>query len=427
MLKDYWSKLRMLSRDAWLLLATSALLGFTVFGGIYTVLLNLYLLRLGYGARFIGLVNGIGLLTTGVFSLPIGVLSERVGKRRMLIASMGLAAIGFVALPCAEWAPAALRSLWLLATCFVGKLGITVFAVNGSPFLIAATSERERSHAFSLSFMLVAVGGFLGSLVASFVPGVFAALFRTSLQDPAPYGYTLMAAGALFFAGIPLFAATRPSAQSSHQRVDQPRGKAPVALIAVLSLVVLLLAVGESAASTFSNVYLDKGLSVATSRIGTLAALAQLLALPAALAMPLLADRIGTGKTALFGSVARALCLLPMAFFAHWLAVGGGYIGVTVLASFARPASIAFQQACVRPRWRTAMSGATGMASGLGFAAAALGGGYLVAAVGYRGLFLAGTAVSLVGVLVFWACFVAPVRGVTREAANALSEGAAAR
>jgi hypothetical protein len=67
------------------------------------------------------------------------------------------------------------------------------------------------------------------------------------------------------------------------------------------------------------------------------------------------------------------------------------------------------------------------MASGLGFAAAALGGGYLVAAVGYRGLFLAGTAVSLVGVLVFWACFVAPGRGVTREAANALSEGAAAR
>ena len=51
MFKEYVSKLRLLSRDIWLLLATSALLGFTVFGGIYSVLLNLYLLRLGYGDR----------------------------------------------------------------------------------------------------------------------------------------------------------------------------------------------------------------------------------------------------------------------------------------------------------------------------------------------------------------------------------------
>jgi hypothetical protein len=64
------------------------------------------------------------------------------------------------------------------------------------------------------------------------------------------------------------------------------------------------------------------------------------------------------------------------------------------------------------------MSGATTMAAGLGWAAAALGDGYLVPAVGYRGLFLAGAAVSLVGVLIFWARFVAPDRRVTEETAG---------
>ena len=112
-----------------------------------------------------------------------------------------------------------------------------------------------------------------------------------------------------------------------------------------------------------------------------------------------------------------------MALLPHWLAVGGGFIGLTMFASFSRPAFIAFQQESVSPRWRTAMSGATSMTAGLGFAAAAFGGGYLVTAVGYRGLFLVGAAVALVAILVFWVCFVASGRRVMEAA----SDGAAVR
>jgi len=413
MLKDYLSRLRMLSRDARLLLVTSVLIGFVAFGGIYAVLLNLYLLRLGYGARFIGLVNGAGSLSVGVFSLPIGVISERAGMRRMLIASMILSAMGLVALPLVEIVPVGLRSSLLLATYFLGYLGITVWAVNAGPFLTAATSDQERSHAFSFSFVLAALGAFVGSLVAGSLPGVLAAFLGSSLQEPAPYRYTLLSAGVLLFAGIPVFAATDRPVIHLRQGAIEDEGKAPLALMIIMSLVALLSVVGEGAARTFFNVYLDTGLSVATSRIGTLSAVAQLLALPAALAMPLLAARIGKGKTILLGNAAMALCLLPLALLPHWLAAGGGFIGIMMLASFSRPAFLAFQQESVRPRWRTAMSGATGTTSGLGFAAAALGGGYLVTAAGYRGLFLVGAAVSLVGILMFWAYFILPDRRVT--------------
>jgi predicted MFS family arabinose efflux permease len=94
----------------------------------------------------------------------------------------------------------------------------------------------------------------------------------------------------------------------------------------------------------------------------------------------------------------------------HWLAAGGGFVGVVMLASFSRPAFTAFQQESVPPRWRATMSGATTMAAGLSWAIAAFGGGALITAVGYRGLFLTGAAVSLVGVLIFWAHFIAPDR-----------------
>jgi MFS family permease len=418
MLKDYFSRLRLLSRDARLALVTSALVGFTVFGGIYTVLLNLYLLRLGYGARFIGLVNGVGTLSFAVFSLPVGVISERVGTRRMLMASMMLAATGFVAFPFVEIISVGVRSSLLLATYFLGNLGITVWAVNAPPFLTAATGEQERSHAFSLSFVLAALGAFVGSLVAGFLPDLLAVLLGSSLEEPAPYRYLLLFAGALLFAGIPVFAATSHAGIRLRQRAIEEKGKAPLPLIITMSFVVLLSVVGEGAARTFFNVYLDTGLSVSTSRIGTLSALAQLLAMSVPMAMPLLAARIGKGKTILLGNVAMALCLLPMALLPHWLAAGGGFIGVVMLASFSRPAFILFQQESVRPRWRTAMSGTTGTASGLGFAVAAFGGGYLVTAAGYRDLFLVGAAVSLAGMLMFWAYFIAPSRRETEETSD---------
>ena len=46
--------LSLFNRDVRLVLFSQALIGFTIFGGVYTVLLNLYLLRLGYGPQMIG-------------------------------------------------------------------------------------------------------------------------------------------------------------------------------------------------------------------------------------------------------------------------------------------------------------------------------------------------------------------------------------
>ena len=48
------------SRDVRLYLTANALFGFVLFGGIYPLLYNLYLLRLGYNTEFVGLANATG-------------------------------------------------------------------------------------------------------------------------------------------------------------------------------------------------------------------------------------------------------------------------------------------------------------------------------------------------------------------------------
>ena len=94
MLTAYFQKLRLFNRNVWLYLITWALIGFS-YSGIFLVVFNLYLLRLGYGPEFVGLVNGVGLFAMALSSLPAGVLGKRWGSRRMMILGMSLMTIGF--------------------------------------------------------------------------------------------------------------------------------------------------------------------------------------------------------------------------------------------------------------------------------------------------------------------------------------------
>ncbi len=99
----------------------------------------------------------------------------------------------------------------------------------------------------------------------------------------------------------------------------------------------------------------------------------------------------------------------------HWGAAGLGAVGASAPYGMTGTPFRVFTRETVEPRWHAVMSGATTMAVRLSWAAAAFGGGVLVPAVGYRGLFVAGAAVSLVGFLIFWAHFIAPDRHVTQK------------
>ena len=77
----FFQRLRTLGPAVGLYLLGVALVGFALDGGIYSVLLNLFLLRLGFGPELIGLVNSAGTLTFALASLPAGALGGRLGSR----------------------------------------------------------------------------------------------------------------------------------------------------------------------------------------------------------------------------------------------------------------------------------------------------------------------------------------------------------
>jgi MFS family permease len=404
MATGYLQKLRLFSRDVRLYLVTVAVGGFAS-DGIRAVLLNLYLLRLGYGTKVIGTLNAAFALSFTLACLPGGALGARWSIRRALIAGQIIQAAGVGLFPLVEYLPVAWRVGWLMATLAAAGVGLAFHYVNGIPFLMGATGPEERNHAFSMQVALIPLAAFVGSLVGGALPNLFAATLGISTDAPAPYRYPLWIAAALYLPSVLAMLSTDEVAGGPTRERATERGRAPYGLIGLVALIVVFRLAGRMSVTTFFNVYMDAGLAISTAAIGVLSAVGQLLSVPAALAAPLAVERWGNRATIVWGSLGIALSMLPLALIPHWGAAGFGFMGVMSLFSLTTAPLRVYTQEITPPRWRTAMSSAVMLGAGLSISMMALAGGYLIAALGYTGLFLTGAGLTVAGALLFWACF----------------------
>jgi predicted MFS family arabinose efflux permease len=290
--------------------------------------------------------------------------------------------------------------------------------VNGTPYLMGATTPEERDLAFSVNMALSPLAGFTGSLVAGLLPGLLANIPGLSLDGPAPYGYPLFIAPVLYtIAAFALLRTSEVSADRARGAADRT-GPVPHGLIALIALFSLLEASAEWGARVFLNVYLDTALSTPSSLIGAVPAVSQLVSVPAALVAPVLVRRLGRGRTVTLGTPGVACGLLPLALIPQWAAGGLGFVAARTMASIMFPVFAVYYQEVVPLRWRTVASGAVSMAFGLRSAGMAFGGGYIIGATGYRSVFLLGAVLAALAALVFWAAL-RPLRFWTAEPATA--------
>jgi len=401
-MNNYWDNLKRFNRNIRYFLVAGAVHGF-VFFGIYALLLNLYLLRLGYESAFIGLVNGLGPLMLAVFSLPAGWVSRRLGSRRVMLWSYLLLVICFGLLPLSEWLPEVYRSSWIVGTYAIAWIGGAFLIVNFPPYLMAWTGEQERNYAFALQAASLPLAGFLGNLVGGALPNLFASLSGVSLDSPDPYRNALLVAAVIELLAVVAMKQAAEAVEPTNILVTQSdRQKSPPYRIIILFALINLLSVaGEWTMRIYFNVYLDRVLATPTAVIGVLLASAQLMGLTAFLA-PQAAVRWGRQRVVLMGLLSIPVAFLPLILFSHWLAVGIGYMILVATLSVAYPTLGVFSQNMVAPRWRTTIASAMSMSIGAGIAITSLGGGYVIAAFGFKLLFVLGASAGLLGAGVVW-------------------------
>jgi MFS family permease len=391
-----------------------AMVGFAIDGGVYAVLLNLFLVRMGYGTEQIGLVNAAGTLTFALASLPAGALGSRWGSRRALLLGLVLMLVGYGLLPLADLLAPSWRLVWLVATEVVAYTGLALYFVNTAPYVIELVSIAQRNRVISLQTGLLSLSAFLGSLVGGLLPPLLVVLGSGSLEQPAPYRYALIVAGLSLLPAIVVFRATRPAPTPPVVAMPANMAAPPAAhlvaapiaaLLIMLGLVRMLQVSGLAATTTFFNVYLDTELLVPTAQIGALIAAGRLLGVPAALATSALTARFGNRAVVIAATLGTAVSILPIAFVPHWAVAGLGFVGVVGFSWIRYASSLVYFLELVPPSRRSTVSGVMEMSAGVCFTAITLGGGYAIALLGYRSLFLTGAVLTGVSALVFWLFF----------------------
>lgn len=394
-------------------MGTATLLSGSLFGS-YAILLNLFLLRLGFGTAFIGLANGVGLIGWAIASPIAGARANRIGCRRLMLIGLSGVVLGSTLMPFGATFEGLTRAVWLVASHAITFTGAGIFFVNMQPFMMGTVVPELRSRVFSLSSATFPTAGFAGSLIGGFLPGLFAGWLGLTVDDPAAFRYSLHLVALAVVPTLLLIGAIRDIEPVRSAATRGPGSKAPLMIIAVMTVLGILRTFGEGSARTFFNVYMDSGLDVETVKIGITFAIAQLVAGPMALLSPILSNSIGTGPAALLAMIGVAICLVPMALIANPIAATVGMIAILAFISIMRPAIAVYTMDLVRPEYWALMSGFVNFSWALGSGGTALVGGVIISASGFQGLFLTGAAISGLGALLF-ARFLATQRKVAQS------------
>jgi MFS family permease len=192
----------MRQRGAVLFLVYSALFHIGVLG-IVDVVLNFYFVSLGNDPETIGLLQSVPRLSGLLLSIPLGLLTDRIGKHRMMmIATVGCA-----------------LSMWGLLIPTLPMLALSRFLLGMSysaqqlvvaPLTLALIAPQMRTRYFSLyNFITMGamafgtfIGGRLPSLLVGAGTGVVPPEWTISAETPFAYGASLFVTGAVALIGL---------------------------------------------------------------------------------------------------------------------------------------------------------------------------------------------------------------------------------
>jgi MFS family permease len=395
-MRNFWNVARQFDQSILRFLVVWSMIGFAYFG-IIGVVLNLYLVRLGYGPEFIGRLHASGQLAWAIFALPAGLIGRKWGIKQALIAATVVNAIGTIMMIAAESLPAELLTAGLTAGWLLTWIGAALITVNGAPYLMAVITPENRGYGFSAQQAAMGAATFVGSLLAGAFPGWIAALLGLSLEQAAPYRFTLMLAPLAYLAAALVF--TRADAVLAPDRPTEQKsgGVIPVKIFIFFGLMVFIQALAEGIIRPFYNLYLDTALNVPVAQIGATLGFSSLLLVLISLATPAVLSRWGiTGsmKLAMLGFTMFAVLLAAVP---QWPLAALIFLGIGSMLTILATARGIYGQEIVKPYWRTTSSAIATIGMALGWSAATWVGGQMIISIGFQNMFLTGAVIGLAG------------------------------
>ncbi len=362
LLIEYTRQFGRFQRNARLYLISNALSGVSV--GILLVLYNLYLVALGYGTDFIGVILLVGTLGAGLAIFPAGWCVDRFGGKAILI--------------------------WSSLLIGVAGVGLLLFR---QPVPLLVSSFIERSHLFSLNIVLTLVTIVLGKVIGGVLPVWFrgsswlmatlpswSSWLLANQPEARSYQLALLLAGII--AGpslVPLFLlsndrppvtsqpVTAHSVQSLLPGLEHIQARAVLrSPIFLLSLTQVLIGLGAGLFIPYFNVYFVQHLRASSALFGLIDGGATAITALLTLAAPLLALRLGKVNTVVLTQLASIPLLLTIGLT--------GTLGLAALLYLLRQGLMEL-------------------------------GGLIIVRLGYPPIFVVAAVCYLLSIAILWMCF----------------------
>lgn len=368
-LLDYIARIKAFSRNARLFLL-AGLLG-ALYQQVYGVLGNLFLLQAGLDADFLGVMVAVSSLSNAIFALPAGMLSDRFGRKRLVVVGAMLGFLGQLMLV-ARPTPG-----FVILSALVGGTGGAMLMVSTSPFLAENSTGEERAHLFSVNAATWTISGVLGSFLGGAMPLMFGRLMGGAPDSLLAYRLTLFSALLLLGLSIVPYSMLQERRMSRAERRAQPMRIILPSRDLMFRLLVpeAILGLGAGLIIPFLNVYFARHLGASAAQVGTIFSVMSLATTIAILGAPFLDRSLGTVKAAVYTRILSVPLLLTIALTnSLWVGAVAAWFR-SALMNASMPLVSKFNMEVSAPSERATLSSLVGMTWTIGWALGARIGG----------------------------------------------------
>jgi MFS family permease len=242
--------------------------------GITDVLLNFYLVSIGHDPETISLLQALPRLSGFLTGIPIGLLANRLGNRRIIIISTWGVAL------CVASTVMVQGLLLLALSRFMWGIFFGAGQVVKPPFMVTLTTQSEYTSQFSyhnlVSMTAVSIGSAFGGILPLLVSNFLSISGTRDLnpeQMPLAYqGAILIASLMILLSTVPLFLLsdnrTQPEPSTTHGETKSEQS-IPWMLILKLSFPLLIFGVSGGLTFPFLNLFFREQFAIADSAVGS--------------------------------------------------------------------------------------------------------------------------------------------------------------